>query len=446
MPGLPWSREDLDIAIKLYEQGMKPYLIGKHLSIDRTAPAVKQRMESLGVKFGCKREQTTVDRRVGESVGLTHEFSGNSGRVSGNVLLDDRIRNETDLARVCGIDLREWEIESWTCKAWEMGYKDRDGEGQRQQLFAVTAKLKRNQAGRWLETLVQEILAENPIPERGKTPKRAGKARRRELMAILGPVDHHVGKLCWPRETLGDPYDTEIARRLFTASVDHFCEVLPLHECEKVVVMTGQDLLHVDTIANTTTAGTPQDVDGRWSRSALLARDLVTYGVERLLKSGAHSVELWVVPGNHDRQTAQCLGWVWEAYWKNDPRVKVFVSPASRHYFAFGQNAFLLMHGDEVKRENVHGVFAAEDPRLWGESRYREVISGHIHQRRIEEQYGCTVRTLATLVPPDAWHSKKGYVGKVRGSEALVYHRDYGIQSTHFVTADMLESLIERDE
>lgn len=61
----------------------------------------------------------------------------------------------------------------------------------------------------------------------------------------------------------------------------------------------------------------------------------------------------------------------------------------------------------------------------WGETRLREIHTGHLHEAAaIQTIDGVITRTAPSLSAPDAWHAHEGYVGSLRAMEAFYYHAE----------------------
>jgi hypothetical protein len=88
-------------------------------------------------------------------------------------------------------------------------------------------------------------------------------------------------------------------------------------------------------------------------------------------------------------------------------------------------------HGDEEKENALPLIFAGDFPKMWGESKCREVHCGHLHKRK--EIYfvgsdtfnGAVVRRLPSLSGRDKWHYDKGYLG-IRAADSYLWSKSDG--------------------
>lgn len=359
------------------------------------------------------------------SEGVTRTMDQTGLSVSG--LVREEIKTLDDLFRVCAVDPLEWQVVSWTCAAWNSLTKNAASEAEIHQLYKVSAKLKpRREVFAVREAIT--ALVDREVP--AATVPECKDLEGGEHVLELSIPDTHMGKHAWADETGHEHYDTNIARELYSAAAaELLARALPLGIGEAILVV-GNDLLHVDNLENTTTRGTRQDVDSRPQRTFRAAVDMTVATVDLLLQH-VPKVRVPVVPGNHDALSCWMLGEVLRAYYRNTDRVAVINEPGPRTYIRIGKALVMLCHGDGPKREDLPLIMARERPVDWGECTSHEAHTGHIHHERVVDVRGVIVRAFPSLCPPDAWHSRAGYIGSVRAAHGLVWHPEDGLVATH---------------
>ena len=266
------------------------------------------------------------------------------------------------------------------------------------------------------------------IPKVVSTPKDTG------ILLEIATPDLHVGKLAHSIETGGRPYDVKIAIATFERALDALVARTAMYNVEEVLLVLGNDLFNSDTPENETTAGTAVSCDGRFHKTFHHVRNMMVKAVERLRQIA--KVHVLVVPGNHDRQTAYHLGDSLECYFHADQQVRVTNTPATRKYITWGKCLLGFCHGDEGNRASYPQLMAAENPEAWGQTKFREIHTGHYHKQQLEEQFGVRVRILSALCPPDDWHSAQGFVGSIRQAEAFVWSKTEGLLSIVYFNDD----------
>jgi hypothetical protein len=370
-----------------------------------------------------RRSKTCGECRLAERVAASSVFGGtDSFDSAGNSAVltkttSESVRTLADLVRVCAIDTAEWEIERWIANVW--------GDN-----FQVKAWLKRKVALIAAKSEIADIIAE----AKTRIPARVSVKRGPEgphMLEIAIP-DLHVGKLAWGQETGAADYDTKIAKEVFEQALEALIARTGHYPFERVVFPIGQDLLHSDTMGGTTTKGTRLDMDSRYQKSFTVARQLMTWGIDRLRQIAP--VDAYIIPGNHDQLGAFTLGAALECQFHSTSGVTINNAPTSRKYVQYGQNMLLLTHGDKGKKENYPLLMATEQPEMFGATTHREVHTGHLHQTRVQEFHGVKVRISPALCSTDAWHAENMFTGQARGAEAYVWHKTEGLVNISLYT------------
>lgn len=200
-----------------------------------------------------------------------------------------------------------------------------------------------------------------------------------------------------------------------------------------------------NTHANDYKHETPQshnrlDMDPRGHGYALKAAcRAAAYSIRALLKKH-ETVVVNIIEGNHDPDAAFSLNLMLSMLFENEPRAVFDVSrPLFRHY-EYGNVMLSYHHGDKVKKDNMPLLMATDEPEMWGRTKYREAVTGHIHHETVKEVMGVRVVSLSTLGAQDAYHYSKGY-RSLSATTASVFHRVYGQLSTVNVSAAMINDL-----
>ena len=334
------------------------------------------------------------------------------------------------------VDLNEWEIERWSANQWQVG-ANIDGEIVVTPLYQVKAWLRRRTELIAAKDGIKEALEDARAAMKSKpwkiTPRKQSKPK--ESLLVMAIMDPHFGKLCWGKETGWEDYNVEIARKCMTDAVEDLlsqAQSMP-YGYEEILLPIGNDFFHVDNGANTTTAGTPQDADGRRQMAYRAGRQVLAETIRHLAKVAP--VRVSVVPGNHDEDSMFCLGDALEMYFEEVDHITVDNSPKLTKYHEFGNMLIGMNHGKDIKMANLPSVMASECSEIWGRTKFREWFLGHWHGKGetvyapVAEQFGVRVRKMSSLTPADAWHARKGYIGNVRAAEALVYHRELGYRA-----------------
>jgi len=343
---------------------------------------------------------------------------------------NDRVTTLAELLAAFDVNRDEYEIVSFRPNSWEthFGIKGPDGStvgiyrAVNYQAKAVLQKIKVvEDAERFSELFIDMVKQHKPRYKPISRRKGVGE----ELTAIMDLFDLHIGMLAWGEETLGDDWDSAINIAVALEAVDSLITRLEGMNITKILFPMGNDLLHTDaTISGkggTTTAGTPQDVDTRYLKMFRAAATLMVEIIDRLRLIAP--VEVLVVPGNHDRERSAYIGEYIAAWYRNDTEVEVNNGASLRKYTVVGRTLLGFTHGDNEPPAALPMIMAQERKQDWANTDFRVFHTGHTHKKQrsltitTATYEGVEVLTLPSLVPPDAWHSMKGYVGGGRAAE-----------------------------
>ena len=370
-----------------------------------------------------------VEGSVFAKPSFTTTVSSNGDRTYTEIRKETSVSVKTldDLIEVCDIDTDVWEVSSWECKAYEAWIK-KDGEIYSNPKYSIYAKLKKRKVETDVVLQKQVILDElkevvsTPIPV--KEYKHNG-----GLLLELALFDPHFGKLAHAEES-GADYDLKIAGETYRAAIADLLSKIDLSSVGRILFPIGNDLFNVDNMSKLTFNGTPQDTDTRFHKMVKYVKNLLIETINEL--SEIAPVDVVVVPGNHDTSITFLAGEILDAYFHTNPNVSIFNSAKLRKYYVFGQNSFLFTHGDREKQNELGMIFAAEEPQIWGNSKYRFCQIGHYHHTKkinflfANEFQGFQVQILPSLSPADAWHAGKGYMA-LRQAKAFLFDPNKGL-------------------
>lgn len=296
-----------------------------------------------------------------------------------------------------------------------------------------------------LRAIVDELLAlvegkARPIADRAQKGTNALVAAEGKMLEV--PLfDQHFGKYCWADET-GQDFDSAKAEKLVVGAVERAAAAAG--PVEQALLVIGGDYFHADSRHNTTErGGHVLDVDTRQAKVWEAATRALHRAVE-VLAAKADSVQLVVIPGNHDWESAFHLQRLLAAYYRKEARVHVLESPRSRAYVIWGKVLLGFAHGHLIPMQDLAGLMASEVPGYWADSTERVWHLGHIHKRKGlrylsgDTFQGVQVEHLESLAGTDAWHHEQGYVGNPRRLEAFVWHQDRGLIARHYVNAEAI--------
>jgi hypothetical protein len=242
-------------------------------------------------------------------------------------------------------------------------------------------------------------------------------------LLVIDPADVHIGKLATAFES-GEEYNSEIAVNRVREGVDGILNKSHGFNIDKIVLIIGNDILHIDTPKRTTTSGTPQDTDGMWYENFLKAKSIYVEVIEKLMAIA--DVHVVYNPSNHDYTNGFFLADVIRTWFKNAPNVSFDTAISHRKYYRYGKNLIGSTHGDGAKSQDLPLLMATECPVYWAETKHRYMYTHHVHHKTSKDYIGVTVESLRSPSGTDSWHHRKGYQHAPKAIEGFIHHPEYG--------------------
>jgi len=275
------------------------------------------------------------------------------------------------------------------------------------------------------------------IEDYSPTYKKIDRDFNNDHLLVINPADIHIGKYAKELET-GNGYDCETAVERVLEGIQGLLEKSAGFGIEKVLFCIGNDILHIDNVYNQTTAGTRQDVDGKWWEHFEIALMLYVKCIEMLRHIAP--VDVLHSMSNHDYQSGFHLAHALKSWFRKDDYVHFDISVAHRKYYQYGSNLIGLEHGDGAKMVNLPLLMAQEQPKMWADTKYRYFYLHHLHHKvkhkwlDAKDYVGVTVEYLRSPSGTDSWHSRKGFTGVPKAVEGFLHEKNSGqvARITHY--------------
>ncbi len=431
-----WTNEETEKLTSMYRAGATCGRIATELG--RGQGSVDNKLCNLGIR-GTRSQPAQSDEPACVNQKSVSE-KGNSSEIVWTT--STPVRTTEDALAKAEVNTSVWEVDRCVINSWEVGAKNDTGSMTKTPLWQVKLWLKRKKG--WApHEFAAEVVSQLKRPTRARKKPRPASSG---LLAEIAIMDHHFGKLAWEPE-VGGNYDVKIARDRYNAAADVLLADAASRNPARILLPLGNDFYHVDKGNNTTTAGTPQDCDGRWQKAYThglrCVRDLIDNALE------IAPVDIIIVPGNHDKERAFTLGVMIAALYEQDARVQIDFSPNLKKRVVFGQNLLGFFHGHASPKRRIEQL-PNEMAGLWKQeyaaTTWREWHLGHLHSEsedvwrfRASESTGdMIVRRIPSLCGTDAWHYESGYRSP-GAAEAHYYDFQHGRQGYRTVTQSELE-------
>jgi len=382
----------------------------------------------------------TGNRESFRQKGNTAEFEW----VGGSNYPDDHVRTLEQLLAACEVDTNVWKVKDALVNKWDVTMKVLRGGDlipETYQNFQVKARLERDikfVKERIAGEVFQEMVKNYVPPVLSVNMQEGSNDVEDNNLLEISIFDLHIGKLAWGGETF-ENYDVKIARQRFLGSIEKLLQNASGFNFNRILFPVGNDFFNSDTMENTTTKGTPQDEDLRWQKTFDVGSRLLIDAINLLKQTGV-PVDVVVIPGNHDFERSYYLGSVLQAWFHQDPVVKINNHASPRKYYRYGNLLLGLTHGSEEKEASLPLLMATdiESKPMWSETKFHEWHVGHIHRKRtvkyeinksrpLNEDMGVTIRYLSSLTGTEEWHHKKGFVGSTKAADGFVWNYEFGL-------------------
>ena len=242
--------------------------------------------------------------------------------------------------------------------------------------------------------------------------------------------DLHIGMLSWEPET-GRSWDLPLAEKHINLMADKVAQRSP--PSRWAMLLGLGDLLHADNQNNETEKShNPLDVDGRYPKIYGATCRLLVMQVDRLLLYH-EGVTVRILKGNHDPHSSVGLAYYLAAWFRNEPRVTIDLSPDPFWFMKFGKTMLAATHGDQARAAEMAMIMATRRPKVWGSTTKRYAHLGHWHRaEKIMIDGGCITEIHEAPMPKDGWSHAKGFLS---GSslKSITYGRDEGEIERHTV-------------
>jgi hypothetical protein len=278
------------------------------------------------------------------------------------------------------------------------------------------------------EAMAQEL------PKLGPTKPKSGNYSD-HLATLYTLTDSHVGMLAWAQEA-GADWDLKIAEATLTGCFQQMVDSSP--PAKVGFVNQLGDFLHSDGLVPVTpTSGHVLDQDGRYTKLVETAVRVLRRVIQMALERHEKVVVL-MAEGNHDMASSVWLRVMFKALFENEPRVEVIDSPLPYYVYQHGKTMLAFHHGHLKKNDQLPILFAAQFPKVWGDTTKRYAHTGHRHHTEEKEHSGITVMQHPTLAARDAYAARGGWIAE-RQVSAITYHAEYGQVARVTVTPEMIQ-------
>ena len=112
-------------------------------------------------------------------------------------------------------------------------------------------------------------------------------------------------------------------------------------------------------------------------------------------------------------------------HYREITNVEIVQSAGEFYVREFGVNMLVLHHGDRAKPERLVHFAAAEWSEIWGRTKHRVALSGHVHNETAKYVGGMWLESVGTIIPRDFYAYSHAYASR-RGLVSITLDRRQG--------------------
>lgn len=370
-----------------------------------------------------KWKQKSESNNIKESYG-TETTINKDGTYSSDKLVElseTELKNKDTLLKAHGFNPSEWELVSAKNSVWN-SYTKNNGTIN---LYSskITIKPKSCEVSfedmeKWAIELSEKLSDDKVI----QIKRDSREYLDGDKLLLIDLADLHLNLQASMFMT-GNIYNCDIAERLFFKVLDDIMSRTVEYTFNKIIFCIGGDMLNCDTLAGTTTKGTPQDNEVSLYEAYRRLCNMTVRAISMLRVYAP--VQVIYVPGNHDQTTGFKLACYLDAWFRTCDDISVDYSPLPRKYVKFGKTLFVFSHDGNVK--TLPKIIANEAREYWSDVETTEVFLQHLHSEQVLlEENNMRIQRLPTISAKSRWTVEQGYDSK-RQAKTFIFDKDDGL-------------------
>jgi hypothetical protein len=363
-------------------------IVEKYSNYDGDAQTINQIASEAGIPRDAFREMK-------EALGVTHDSPPHTDEEFEEILesggsVEDMAQDDVQKAK--------W---NWRQNYDKKRYNDLKKQARRwQNVYQELKELSNKQADRLAKHAENYEVRPVEVPDQDGQP---------EAALVYNLQDLHFGKQRYDSTTDIEAYKEELLK----AAERGIRRAATTADIQKVYVVCGGDLSHVDTYEGTTTKGTPQDLVCNPEQIENHCEKFMVAFIDLCRQLGV-KVETVPTYGNHDRRSSLSIHRYLQAWFKTEDDVRTPRDWHDRVYRVWRDHFLLVTHGDMKKKQfrKLPQIAIKEARAKVADSQFTTVFTGHLHHELAEmDDAGFKYYQAPSPSDTDRYHSKQGYVG-----------------------------------
>lgn len=202
--------------------------------------------------------------------------------------------------------------------------------------------------------------------------------------------------------------------------LDDLLNILSIKQYSKIRIEQLGDLFHSDMFTSIQTAkATLLSTDGKGVDMEKAVKDALRF-YEIIINAcldNSSDVQIFHTQGNHSPSLEYMF---LVALQQKYPDLVIHKNIEYRTAYRIDNVGILIAHGDTAKNK-LPMLFANEFCDIWGDTKYREIHTGHYHFETVKDDSGVVQRQMGTPKPSDGYEKKNGFTMAHKKLQAFEY-------------------------
>lgn len=293
---------------------------------------------------------------------------------------------------------------------------DYDDEGKKVGTTRWSKPRIEDDPAQWVD-IIKDALANAPRAVQMDPP-----SGPKDLCAVFPVADLHIGLLT-DEEEVGEDWNSKKSHHVFADVFARLAHVTPA--ADTAILAQLGDLMHVDDQRNVTPqSGHQLDADTRYFMILRRAVAAMKFAIDTL-RAKYPRVIYRGCRGNHDITAHHAVTLALAEHYRETEGIEIVQNAGEFYVREFGANMLVLHHGDKAKPERLVQFAAAQWPEIWGRTKHRLALSGHVHHDTRKDVGGMAFESVGTIIPRDFHAYAKAYAAR-RGVVSITLDRALG--------------------
>jgi hypothetical protein len=293
---------------------------------------------------------------------------------------------------------------------------DYDDEGKKVGTTRWSKPRIEDDPAQWVE-IIKEAFADAPRAAQMDPP-----TGPKDLCAVFPVADLHIGLLT-DEEEVGEDWSSKKSHHVFADVFARLAHVTP--SADTAILAQLGDLMHVDDQRNVTPqSGHQLDADTRYFMILRRAVTAMKFAIDTL-RAKYPRVIYRGCRGNHDITAHHAVTLALAEHYREIEGVEIVQNAGEFYVREFGANMIVLHHGDKAKPERLVQFAAAQWPEIWGRTKHRLALSGHVHHDTRKDVGGMAFESVGTIIPRDFHAYANAYAAR-RALVSITLDRSQG--------------------